>query len=260
MFSSNVCDYSDAYIVVKGTIVLLAAAANENNKAEKNVAFKNNAPFRSRISKINSTLIDNAEDLDMVMPIYNLLISSQKYSMTSGRLWSCYRDEINDADDNSSDNKSSKYMNKVVGKKPERPPRPGNPGGANWPAQTAEPFLINSEIELNLSWKKDCVLIEHHNDTTGEIFTINSTKLYALLVTLSTNDNINFLENIKQRFKRTISCNKYRSEVATQTENKNLDYLIDPTFRNINRFFVLSFKHVDDDPKEYILLSVTCYY
>ena len=66
-------DYSGAYIVVIGTIDLLAAAANKKDKAEKNVAFKNNVPFRSFISKTNSKLIDNAEDLHIVMPMYNLL-------------------------------------------------------------------------------------------------------------------------------------------------------------------------------------------
>ena len=76
------------YIVLKGIIDLLAAAANETDKAQKNVAFKNNPPFISCISKINSTLIiDNAEDLDIVMSMYNLLEYSQNYSMTSGSLW-----------------------------------------------------------------------------------------------------------------------------------------------------------------------------
>ena len=86
MLRSDFCDYSDAYIVVKGTIDFLALAANENDKAEKNVAFKNNAPFTSCISKINSTLIDNA-DFDIVMLMYNLLEYSQNYSMISGGLW-----------------------------------------------------------------------------------------------------------------------------------------------------------------------------
>ena len=86
MLSSDLCDYSDAYIFVKGTIDLLADGANENGKAEKNVTFKNSALFRSCISKINSTLIDNAEDLDIVMPMHNLLEYSQNYSMTSGSL------------------------------------------------------------------------------------------------------------------------------------------------------------------------------
>ena len=109
MLRSYLCDYSDAYIVVKGTIDLLAAAANEYDKAEKDFAFKNNAPFRSCISKINSTLIDNAEDLDIVMPMYNLLKFSQNYSMTSGSLWNYYRDEIDDVDGNASDGKSFEY-------------------------------------------------------------------------------------------------------------------------------------------------------
>ena len=65
---------------------------------------------------------------------------------------------------------------------------------------------------------------------------------------MSINDNINFLENIKQGFKRIISWNKYRSEITTQTKNNNLDYLIDPTFRNINRLFVFSFKNDNNDP------------
>ena len=66
---SNLCDYSDAHIVVKETIDLLADDANENDKAEKDFVFKNNAQFRSCISKINNTLIDNAEDLAIVMPM-----------------------------------------------------------------------------------------------------------------------------------------------------------------------------------------------
>ena len=65
MLRSDLCNYSDGYIVVKRTIDLLAAAANENDKTEKDVSFKNNAPFRSCISKINSTLMNNAEDLDL---------------------------------------------------------------------------------------------------------------------------------------------------------------------------------------------------
>ena len=60
---------------------------------------------------------------------------------------------------------------------------------------------------------------------------------------MSINDNIKFLENIKQRFNRTISWNKYTSEITTHKKNNNLDYLINPTFRNINRSFVLPFKN-----------------
>ena len=126
----HLCGYSDAYILVKGAIDLLAAAASENDKTEKDVAFQSNAPFRSCISKsciskINSTLTDNAEDLDIVMPMYNLLEYSQNYSMASGSLWNYYTDETDDVDDNASDGKSCKYKKKV-GETPRRSERTGN--------------------------------------------------------------------------------------------------------------------------------------
>ena len=120
MWRSNLCHHSDYYIVVKGGIDLLAAAANENGKAEKYVVFKNSAPLRSCILKINSTLIDNAEDLGIAMSMYNLLEFSQNYFITSGSLWNYYRDKIDDADDNASDGKSFKWKTKIVGKISER--------------------------------------------------------------------------------------------------------------------------------------------
>ena len=103
MLRSDLIDHSEVYIVVKGTIDVLTPAANENDKAEKNVVFKINAPFRSWISKINSALIDDAEDLDIVMPMYDLLEFSQNYHMISGILWNYYRDKIENVDDNASD-------------------------------------------------------------------------------------------------------------------------------------------------------------
>ena len=95
MLRSDLCDYSDAYIVVKG--IISVRGTNANNRINKKLTFKNNAPFRSCISKINNTFIDNAEDLDIVMPMYNLLEYSDNYSKTSGSLWSYFRDEINDS-------------------------------------------------------------------------------------------------------------------------------------------------------------------
>ena len=70
-------------------------------------------------------------------------------------------------------------------------------------------YLINCEVELDLNWSKNCIFIEHHNNITNVGFTINSTKLYVPVVTLSMNDNIKFLENVTLGFKRTISLNKY---------------------------------------------------
>ena len=82
------CNYSGVYIVVKEAIDLLAAAANKNDEAQKDVLFKNNLLFRSyqKLTKINSTLIENAEGLDIVMPMYNMLEYSDNYSMSSGSL------------------------------------------------------------------------------------------------------------------------------------------------------------------------------
>ena len=65
---------------------------------------------------------------------------------------------------------------------------------------------------------------------------------------LCLNDSIEFLENIKQGCRRTVSKNKFRAEITTQPKKNNLDYMIDPTFRNVNRFFIFSFKNGEDDP------------
>ena len=91
MLRSDLCDFSDAYIVVKGDITL--EGDNDVNKRNKNLAFKNNAPLINCISKINGVKIDNAEDLDVVMPMYNLLEYSKNYRKTTGSLWNYYRNE-----------------------------------------------------------------------------------------------------------------------------------------------------------------------
>ena len=84
MLRPSLCDYSDSYILVKGNITVNnTAAANNTNKK---VIFKNCAPFNTRISKINNTQIDNAEYIDIVMPIYNLIEYSDNYSKTSGTM------------------------------------------------------------------------------------------------------------------------------------------------------------------------------
>ena len=191
--------------------------------------------------------------------------------MISGNLWNYYRDEIDDVDDNASDGKSFKYKTKIVRKTPERspwpPPAPQNLDGTQppRPLQPAVPTLnvevtipleylrnfwrflhlplINCETELDLSWRKDYLLIEHHNNITGATIQLNNATLYVPVVTLSISNNIKLLENIKQEFKRTILWNKYRSEVTTQPKNNNLDYLINPAFRNINWLLALSFKN-----------------
>ena len=121
----------DAHIVLKETIDLLVAVAKEAEKAQKNVAFKHNAPFRSYISKISFTLVENVENLDIVMLIYNLSEYSQNYSMTSGSLWTYDRDEIDNVNDGASDGKSFEYKTEVIWKAPQTPAWPGTEGNAD---------------------------------------------------------------------------------------------------------------------------------
>ena len=87
MLRSDLCDFSDAYIVVKGDITLTKNAdRNFIDLRNRFLAFKNNAPFTNCISKINNMLIDNAEDLDLVMPMYNLIEYSKNYRRTTRSL------------------------------------------------------------------------------------------------------------------------------------------------------------------------------
>ena len=112
--------------------------------------------------------------------------------------------------------------------------------------------MINCEGELILNWSKNCVLVdmterdaEGGNPAivapTGLGFELKETKLYVPVVTLSKENDIKLLEQLKSGFKRTIKWNKYRSQMTVQPQNNNLNYLIDPTFTNVNRLFVLSF-------------------
>ena len=116
MLRSDLCDYSDEYIVVKGNIIVnkkrftaddieepnntaanvtATNTANGNSFGEKKLVLKNNAPFINCVLKINGVKIDNAEDLDVVMSMYNLLEYSKNYRKTTGSLWNYYEDEPN---------------------------------------------------------------------------------------------------------------------------------------------------------------------
>ena len=108
MLRSDLCDYSDAYIVLKGRISV--RGTNDANKRNKKLTFKNNAPFKSCKLKIKYTFVDSTEDLEIVMSMYNLLEYSDDFFMTSGSLRNCYRDKVNDSA-NESDN-ANKNINK----------------------------------------------------------------------------------------------------------------------------------------------------
>ena len=110
--------------------------------------------------------------------------------------------------------------------------------------------LINCEVSLTLTWSEKCVITskatreadpdadpaaDEINNPTNAIFKIIDTKLYVPIVTLSAENDNKLLEQLKIGFKRTIKWNKYRSEISNETRNNNLNYLIDPTFTNVNR-------------------------
>ena len=94
MLKSSLCDYSDAYILVKGTIDVnnTAAQGAAANNTNKKVIIKNCAPFTNCISEINNTQIDNAKDIDIVMPMYNLIEYTDNYAKTTGSLWQYCKD------------------------------------------------------------------------------------------------------------------------------------------------------------------------
>ena len=126
MLRSNLCDYSDAYILVKGKIVVMSPGVNNDvnnirDKRNRPVILKNNAPFVSCITRNNGELIEDADDLDIVKPMYNLLEYSKNYKKTIGLLYNYYRDELtNDNNDNFANrnvvnSEVFKYKNKITG-------------------------------------------------------------------------------------------------------------------------------------------------
>ena len=132
--------------------------------------------------------------------------------------------------------------------------------------------LIKCEVSLTLTWSKNCVLTDitttdAQGDNpaiaapTGATFKIKGTKFYIPVVTLSAENDNKLLEQLKTGFKRTITWNKYRSEMCNPTVNNNLNYYIDPTFTKV-KLFVLSFKneHGNDDENESVRTSFKKYY
>ena len=95
MLQSDLCDYNDKYIVVKGTITVTGVNKDGKNRS---LVLRNNLSFISCLSKINNVLIDNTEDLDVVMPMYSLIEYIKNYKKTTGILWNYYTDEPNNAD------------------------------------------------------------------------------------------------------------------------------------------------------------------
>ena len=216
----NLCDYAEAYILIDGTIRPAAADANTR------LALKHCAPFTKCSLEINDEHVDTAENLDITMPVYNLKEYSDNYQDSSATLYQYKRDEPPENDavaDLTADNSSSlKYKISLL----------GNPVVANNIARinvkvvvplkylsnffrSLEMPLINCKIKLNLTWKKECLL---STDDGNAVFIINDTKVYIAVVTLSKEDNKDFIEQQKKVFQRSIYWNEYK----TKERNKML--------------------------------------
>ena len=120
MLRSDLCDYADAYILVNGTITV--TGNHPRDRQNRPLILKDNAPFISCITRINGELIEDGDDLDIVMPMYNLLEYSKNYRKTIGSLYNYYRDELNDDADNNNfanndvvSSNTFNYKNKIIG-------------------------------------------------------------------------------------------------------------------------------------------------
>ena len=123
--------------------------------------------------------------------------------------------------------------------------------------------LISCELFLELKWNKNCVInsLEQrqvdagppvvNGTTTGAMLALNNCKLYVPVITLSEDDEIKLLTNLKSGFEREIIWNKYRSQMTTEAINNNLNILIDPTFTNVNRLFVLAYGENNNDRQSF---------
>ena len=163
-------------------------AAKRLDERNKGVIFKKCALFTKCISRINGTEIDNAQDIDIIMPMYNLTEYSDNHAKTYGSLWQYYK---NDPNDNITQSELFKSKIKITGKTPAA----GNTKNVEiavtlkyfsnfW--RTLEMPLINCEVNLILTWSKDCVITNSEGEAK---FAITETKLYVPVVTLSTQDN-----------------------------------------------------------------------
>ena len=256
MLKSSLCDYSNAYIIVKGTITVNNTAADgaAANNINKKVIFKNCTPVTNWISEINNTQVDNAKDIDIVMPMYNLIEYSDNYAKTSGSLWQYCKDIPPVNNNNAIVDFTGAYLTNSINFKAKVTGQTGDDGTKNveimvplkylsnfW--RTLEMPLINCEVNLILTWSSTCVIVSTNNANQGATFTITNTRLYVPVVTLSTQENARLLQQLKSGFKRVINWNKYLSKPVLLAQNPNLNHLVEPSFQGVNRLFVLAFEN-----------------
>ena len=196
---SSLCDYSDAYILVTGNITVKRRNTADTDDivlgAVAQVVFKNCTPFEKCRTEINETFVDEADFVNITMPMYNLIEYSDNYSDTSRSLWNFKRDEItNNADVTNENNALSfKYKSNVI----DNTKNNGTKNGVKTAAplkylinfwRSLEMPLINCKVELSLKWTKNFILTTAANANKA-IFKITNAKLHVPIVTLSVEDN-----------------------------------------------------------------------
>ena len=252
----NLRDYTEAYILVDGTI----RATNAVNATR--LALKICAPFTKCNLEINDEHVDTAENLDIVMPMYNLIEYSDNYQDSSATLYQYKRDEPPEADavaDLTANNSDFlKYKIKLLGNVTEVA---GDAAGVRRlnvkvvvPLKYLSNFFrslempsINCKIKLNLTWKKECVLSTGASEV---IFIINDTKLYVPVATLSKEDNKDFIEQQNKGFQRSIYWNEHKTKEINEDADDNVFKYINlgPSFQGANRLFVMAYNRIDGQP------------
>ena len=200
------CDYSEAYILVTGTI-------NNRNAAGGNiVCFKNCAPFRTCISHINDKYLEETQFIDVVMPMYNLIEYSGNYEDSTGSLYHFKRDEITTENDANADiiaNNSTPftYRANVIRNNANNVTLVVRLKYLSNFFRSLEMPLINCKINLELKWTQNCVLSSAAAAQNNVTFTITDTKLYVPIVTLSSKDTSHLSNLLKEGFKRSVFWN-----------------------------------------------------
>ena len=244
----NACDYA----LVDGTI--RGTGGNNNTR----LALKNCAPFTKCNLEINDEHVDTAENLDITIPMYNLIEYSDNYQDSSTTLYQYKRDEPPEADainDLTTDTSSCfKYKVDLLG----NPVLDGNIAKRSVKVviplkylsnffRSLEMPLINCKIKLNLTWKKECVL---STDNGNAVFIINDTKIYVPVVTLSKEDNKDFIEQQNKGFQRFIYWNEYKTKEINENADANVfKYInLDRSFQGVNRLFVMAYNRANGQP------------
>ena len=199
-------------------------------------------------TEIIETFIDEAEHVNITMPMYNLIEYSDNYFDTSGRLWQFKRDEIIGNITLTNNNSSSfKYKSNLVGntdadeanrkKEGVKIAVPLKNFSNFW--RSLEMPLINCKVEFSLRWNENCIL---SIGATATAFTITDTKLYVPVVTLKTEDNVKLSKLLNEGFKRSVYWNEYKVIPEDRyNANSNIRKLIDPSWQGINRLFFLAY-------------------